>query len=153
MRRPTQTVQKIKRMPFLVALRLQDKNNFERVAKKQTVLPATLLVYLLYVIVLIGFVLSAHRLFFRTRGTTNYFHETLFHLFTLVYLTLLLGHYKLYSGVWIAQSVAIVTRLRAGRPGFDSQQDRMFVFPTASRPTLVPTWPPVLWVSGFLRRG
>jgi hypothetical protein len=58
-------------MPFLVALRLQDKNNFETVAKKQTALPAALLVYLLYVIEPIGFVLSAHRLFFfRTRGTT-----------------------------------------------------------------------------------
>jgi hypothetical protein len=44
-----------------------------------------------------------------------------------------------YSGVAIAQSVPVgtATGLLAGRPGFDSQQEQeIFLFSTASRPTL-----------------
>jgi len=40
-----------------------------------------------------------------------------------------------------------VTGLRAGRPGFDSQQGRdIFLFVTVSRRTLEPTQPSIQWV-------
>jgi hypothetical protein len=43
-------------------------------------------------------------------------------------------------------SVSIVTRLRDGRPGFESQQSHGFFFlATASRPALGPTQPPIQW--------
>jgi hypothetical protein len=47
-----------------------------------------------------------------------------------------------------------VTRLRAGRPGFDSRQKLgTFLFATASREDLQPTQPPIQWilVAIFLR--
>jgi hypothetical protein len=44
-------------------------------------------------------------------------------------------------------SVGIVTRLRAGRSGFDSEQG-MFFFTTMSRLALGPTEPPIQWVPG-----
>jgi hypothetical protein len=48
-------------------------------------------------------------------------------------------------------SVTTVTRLRAGRPAFDSQQgQQFFLFATASRRALGPTQPPVQEVSRFL---
>jgi hypothetical protein len=48
-----------------------------------------------------------------------------------------------------SSSVSIVTRLRDGRPGFDSWQQQGFsVFITASRPSLGPTQPPIQWVEG-----
>jgi hypothetical protein len=44
-------------------------------------------------------------------------------------------------------SVSIVTRLRTGRLGFDSQQDKgTFLFTTASRLALGPSQSPVQWV-------
>jgi hypothetical protein len=38
--------------------------------------------------------------------------------------------------------------LRAGRPGFDSRQCKIFLFSTASTPTLGPTQSPIQWASG-----
>jgi hypothetical protein len=44
--------------------------------------------------------------------------------------------------------------LRAGRPGLDSRQrQEVFLFSTASRPTLGPTQPPVQWVLEDSPRG
>jgi hypothetical protein len=40
------------------------------------------------------------------------------------------------------------SRLRAGRPGFDSRQGRIFPFATKSRPALGPTQPPFQWEPG-----
>jgi hypothetical protein len=50
--------------------------------------------------------------------------------------------------------VIIATRLRAGRPVFDSRQGlRILLFATASRPVLGPTQPPIQWVPGVLSPG
>jgi len=55
--------------------------------------------------------------------------------------------------------VIIVTRLRDGRPGFDSKQEGgIFLFDTASRPALGPIhplrqWEPVLFPRGWSGRG
>jgi hypothetical protein len=38
--------------------------------------------------------------------------------------------------------------VRAGRPGFDSRQCKIFLFSTASRPALGSTQPPIQWVPG-----
>jgi hypothetical protein len=47
-----------------------------------------------------------------------------------------------------------VTELRAGRPGFDSGQGQgLFLFVTASRPTLGPTQPSMKWVPRALSPG
>jgi hypothetical protein len=43
--------------------------------------------------------------------------------------------------------------LRAGLPGFDSWQCKIFLFPAASRPTFGPIQPPILWVPGALPPG
>jgi hypothetical protein len=43
--------------------------------------------------------------------------------------------------------------LRAGRPAFDSRQCKIFLFSTASRPTLRPTQPHIQWVTGALSQG
>jgi hypothetical protein len=46
----------------------------------------------------------------------------------------------------------IVTRLRAGRPAFDSREENgIFLFATASRPTLRPTHPLIQSVPGAKR--
>jgi len=45
-------------------------------------------------------------------------------------------------------SVSIVTKLQVGRP-----EKWFFLFATASRPLLVPTQPPLQWVSGSLSLG
>jgi hypothetical protein len=51
-------------------------------------------------------------------------------------------------------SVSIVTKLRIGRPRFDSRKgQKYFLFATASRPALEPTQPPIQWVSGALSPG
>jgi hypothetical protein len=43
----------------------------------------------------------------------------------------------------------LVTRRRAGRPGFDSRQGKMlFIFTTVPRPSLGPTTLLVQWVQG-----
>jgi hypothetical protein len=49
-------------------------------------------------------------------------------------------------------SVSVSTRLRAGRPGFDSRQGLgdILLFTTASRPALQPTQPLKQWEPGFL---
>jgi hypothetical protein len=47
-------------------------------------------------------------------------------------------------------SVSIVTRLRAGRPGFDSRQWQGLLFAIASRPALRSTHPPFQWVPKYL---
>jgi hypothetical protein len=44
-------------------------------------------------------------------------------------------------------------RLCVGRPGFDSQNDKLFLFSTVSRPTMRTTYPPLHWVPGPLPRG
>lgn len=46
-------------------------------------------------------------------------------------------------------SVGIATRLRAGRPRFDSRQGQeiFFLISVTSRPALEPTQPPIEWVS------
>jgi hypothetical protein len=70
-------------------------------------------------------------------------------------------HRKQFTGIFLfvekwsrGSSVGIATRLRAGRPGFDSQQDlEIFLFPTVSRTALGPTQPPVPWVPGALSLG
>jgi hypothetical protein len=47
----------------------------------------------------------------------------------------------------LLSSVSIVTGLRAGRPGVDSQQRQgFFLFVTVSGPALVPNQPPLQWV-------
>jgi hypothetical protein len=43
--------------------------------------------------------------------------------------------------------------LRVGRPGFNSQQCKIFLLSTASRSTLGPTQPPIQWVSRALSAG
>jgi hypothetical protein len=43
--------------------------------------------------------------------------------------------------------------LRAGRPGFDSRQCKIFLFSTASRLALRLTQPPIRWVPGALSPG
>jgi hypothetical protein len=53
--------------------------------------------------------------------------------------------FHIQLGAGIAQSVP----RRAGRPGFDSRQGKIFLFPTASRPALRPTQ----WVSGEISPG
>jgi hypothetical protein len=46
-------------------------------------------------------------------------------------------------------SVSVVTRLRAGRAGFDSRQRQGFIlFATAFRPALGSAQPPIQWVPG-----
>jgi hypothetical protein len=50
-------------------------------------------------------------------------------------------------------SVSIAKGLQAGRPRFDSRQCKIFLFSTASRPTLEPTQPPIQWVPGALSLG
>jgi hypothetical protein len=51
-------------------------------------------------------------------------------------------------------SVSIATRLRTGRPGFDSRQRlAIFLLTTASRPVLEPTQPPIQWVPWALSLG
>jgi hypothetical protein len=51
-------------------------------------------------------------------------------------------------------SVSIVSRLRAGRLGFESRQGLgIFLFATASRTALGPTHPPVQWVPAALSLG
>jgi hypothetical protein len=53
----------------------------------------------------------------------------------------------------VGQLFIIVTRLRVGLPGFDSRQDRIFLFATMSRPAPGPTQPPIQWVPWlFFRR-
>jgi hypothetical protein len=50
--------------------------------------------------------------------------------------------WSLYSsGLWV------------GWPGFNSQQGKIFLFSTVSRPTLGPTHPPIQWVLGALSLG
>jgi len=45
-------------------------------------------------------------------------------------------------------SVSFMTELPAGRPWFDFQQEQgLFLFVTAFRPTLGPTQPPVQWLT------
>jgi hypothetical protein len=47
-----------------------------------------------------------------------------------------------------------LTRLRAGRAGFESRLGQgLFVFATASRPVAGPTQPPIQWVAGALFLG
>jgi hypothetical protein len=43
--------------------------------------------------------------------------------------------------------------IRAGRPGFDSQRGKIFLFCIASRPTLGPTQPSIQWLPGVKRPG
>jgi hypothetical protein len=43
-------------------------------------------------------------------------------------------------------AVSIVTRLRVGRPGFNSRQCIEFLFATMSGPILGPAHPPIKWV-------
>jgi hypothetical protein len=51
-------------------------------------------------------------------------------------------------------SASIATRLRAGQPGFNSQQGQeIFLFSVVSRPTLGPIQPPIQWVPGVLSLG
>jgi hypothetical protein len=51
-------------------------------------------------------------------------------------------------------SVNVVTRLQAGRPGFDSSHEQgYFLFATASGPALGPTQPPIQRVSKSLSLG
>jgi hypothetical protein len=54
--------------------------------------------------------------------------------------------YVMEVGLGIAQR-------RAERPGFDSRQCKIFLFFTASRPTLGPTKLPIPWVPGTLSPG
>jgi hypothetical protein len=54
--------------------------------------------------------------------------------------------------VYRDSSVSTVTKLRAGRPGFDSRQGQKILFVTASRPVLVPIQPSIQWVLGFFPR-
>jgi hypothetical protein len=50
--------------------------------------------------------------------------------------------------------LSTVTRLRGGRPGFDSWQGQgIFLFATASKLDLGPTQPPIQWVAGILSPG
>jgi hypothetical protein len=52
---------------------------------------------------------------------------------------------------WLHSSVRTVTRLRDGRPGFDSRYGQgVFLFTTASKTTLEPTQPPIQWLPGAL---
>jgi hypothetical protein len=50
-------------------------------------------------------------------------------------------------------SISVMTRLRAGRPQFDSRHRRIFLFATTSRPALEPTQPPVQWIPGSFLGG
>jgi hypothetical protein len=51
-------------------------------------------------------------------------------------------------------SVGVATRLRAGRPGFDSRQRQdILLFSIAPRPALGPTQSLVQWVPGVKRQG
>jgi hypothetical protein len=54
--------------------------------------------------------------------------------------------------LWVgSSSFSIVTRLRAGQPGFDSRQgQRIFLLVTASRPALGRAQPPIQWLPGAL---
>jgi hypothetical protein len=52
---------------------------------------------------------------------------------------------------FISVSESMKARLRTGRPGFHSRQgQRFFLFPTASRPAVEPTQPPIQWLQGAL---
>jgi hypothetical protein len=54
------------------------------------------------------------------------------------------------------ESVIIVTRLRAGRPGFDSRQGRIggiFLLATMSESTFGPKQPSTQWVRGLFPQG
>jgi len=56
--------------------------------------------------------------------------------------------------MWFGSSADTVSRLRAGRPGFDSRQALGYILlATASRPVLGPTHPLVRWVPGVRPRG
>jgi len=63
------------------------------------------------------------------------------------------SHYQQLSNR--SSSVNIDSRLRAGRPGFDSHQgdDGIFFYFTASGPALESTQPPIQWVPGALSPG
>jgi hypothetical protein len=50
------------------------------------------------------------------------------------------------SGMYVCGGIRYSDRLGAGWPGFDSRQCKIFLFTTASRPTLGPTQPPSLGV-------
>jgi hypothetical protein len=49
--------------------------------------------------------------------------------------------------------VGIATGLWAEHPRFDSQHGKVFLFFTASRPTLGPTQSPIQWVQGVISPG
>jgi hypothetical protein len=57
-----------------------------------------------------------------------------------------------YTWPHIWEKIYICTQrvLRGGRPGFGSQQYKIFLFFTASRPKVGPTQPPIQWVSRAL---
>jgi hypothetical protein len=65
------------------------------------------------------------------------------------FLTFFCPIYYSSTGVGIAESVL----LRAGSPGLDSRQWKVFLFSTASTPALGPTQPPIQWVPGVLSPG
>jgi hypothetical protein len=75
---------------------------------------------------------------------------------TTVNSSLKLGRLKVIDGISdsLHSSVGIVTWLRAGRSGFESQQGlKIFLFATSSRPALGPTQPPIQGVPGALSMG
>jgi len=61
---------------------------------------------------------------------------------------------RIGQGVASSSSGSIVTRLRAGRPDFDTRQGLgLFLFATASRSALGTTQPPSNWILGLFPRG
>jgi hypothetical protein len=58
-----------------------------------------------------------------------------------------------YLKLRLGNSVSILTILEAGRPGFVSWQNRIFLFAVTSRLLLGPTQSPNHWVQGLLSRG
>jgi hypothetical protein len=75
--------------------------------------------------------------------SANYCHYRLVE--NIISRTLLLPDWAFSNLEWSSEGGR---QLRAGRPGFDSQQCKIFLFSTASRPTLGPTQPPIQCVPG-----
>jgi hypothetical protein len=55
--------------------------------------------------------------------------------------------------IFLRKVCSLSTDLRAGRPGIDSRQCKIFIFSATSKPGLRPTQSPIQWVPGTISLG